>query len=132
MFGRILLFMIGLAFAPYGLMCLFDPLSAAEITGMQLHNRGALTEVAAMYGGLQFGLGALFIFCALRADFARMGLFVLVVVLGSLALGRIFGLMVYGGSAYNWSVLIFEALSGGLGILALRVLSRRSETSDAR
>lgn len=59
MYGRVLLFAIGMAFASYGLMCLFDPLRVAEITGIQLPNASALAEVVAMYGGLQFGLGVL-------------------------------------------------------------------------
>ncbi|MFP6641526.1 MAG: DUF4345 family protein [Myxococcota bacterium] len=130
MFGRILLFLVGIAFAPYGLMCLMDPQAVAEYTGMQLPNASALVEVVAMYGGLQFGLGALFIFWALRVEHLRTGLFVLVVTLGCLALGRAVGLLVHGTSVYNLAALAFESLSSVLGIVALRLAHGTAKASD--
>ena len=131
MFGRIVLFLVGVAFAPYGLMCLIDPQVVAEYSGLQLPNASALVEVAAMYGGLQFGLGVLFIFSALRREYLRPGLFVLVVTLGCLALGRTFGLLVHGTSAYNLGALVFESLSSVLAVVALRLHPGATEAADA-
>ena len=46
----------------------------------------------------------------------------MVVTLGSLALGRGFGLVVYGLSTYNLAAFAFETVASILGILSLRQL----------
>ena len=119
-FGRILLALVGIAFAPYGFFCLVSPQSVAEFTGMVLPNASALTEVRAMYGGVQLGLGLLFIGFALRKRSVETGLVVLIVLLGSLALARAFGLVNDGFSSYNVFGFVFESVSTILGIVALR------------
>ena len=118
--GRIFLALMGIAFAPYGLFCLVSPQSVAGLTGMVLPNATALTEVRAMYGGLQVGLGLLFIDFAIRKRFVETGLVVLVVMLGSLALARGFGLFIDGFSSYNAFAFGFESVSAILGMVALR------------
>lgn len=129
--GRIVLFLVGIAFGLYGLMCLLDPQAVANYSGLELPNASARVEVVAMYGGLQFGLGVLFTLGAFRTSFFRTGLFVLIVTLGCLALGRAFGLWVYGASAYNVSALVFESISAGLAVLALRLHTRNLKVSNA-
>ena len=129
-FGRILLALVGIAFAPYGFFCLVSPQSVAEFTGMLLPNASALTEVRAMYGGLQLGLGLLFVGFAIRKRSVETGLVVLIVLLGSLALARAFGLFNDGFSNYNVFGFVFESVSTILGIVALRQC-RQEERFDA-
>ena len=57
---RALLIASGVLFGLYGLACLFSPSIVAGYTGIRLPDASAMTEVAAMYGGLQAGLGVLF------------------------------------------------------------------------
>lgn len=122
--GRILLIAVGLAFTPYGLLCLVDPELPAGYAGMALPDASARTEVAAMYGGLQIGLGLLFIALALRKQTVTIGLAVLMSVMGSLALGRLYGLFAFGFSTYNFLAFLFEILSAVLAVVVLKRSSR--------
>jgi hypothetical protein len=123
--GRILLAFTGLAFGSYGLACLAQPSLVADATGIALASPSGTTEVVAMYGGLQFGLGVLFSFAAWRSEHERAGLMILVLLLGSLAVARAIGLGLHGHTVYNFWTVIYEGVSAGLGLLALR-LSRES------
>lgn len=119
-FGRIWLGFNGLIFFLYGLACLFAPNLPAGYAGMELPTASARNEVAAMYGGLQAGLGALLLWSAVQVDRIRVGLLVLVVLLGSLALGRLVGLVFAGPTSYNVAALVYELSAAGLGYLAWR------------
>jgi hypothetical protein len=120
-FGRIVLGITGLAFAGYGLVCLFVPTLVADYSGMLLPDASALTEVVAMYGGLQTGMGALFLFAALRPAHLREGLFVLTVLVGSLAFARSMGLMAHGATPYNLGAVVYELTTTALAVIALRM-----------
>ena len=87
---------------------------------MILPGVSGLTEVVAMYGGLQLGIGVLFLFAGLRAERVRGGLAVMVVLIGSLALARTFGLLVHGNSPYNLAVLVYESVSALLAFILMR------------
>lgn len=128
--GRILLVAVGLAFTPYGFLCLLSPESVADYTGMTLPNASAKTEVVGMYGGLQIGLGLFFFYLASRKKTVATGLTILIVILGSLALGRAYGLIAYGFSTYNLMALIFEGVSTSLAFVALRDAGREA-SADA-
>ena len=129
--ARILLVAVGLAFTPYGVLSLISPQSVANYTGMTLPNPSALTEVAGMYGGLQIGLGLFFFFLASRKSTVPTGLTILMVLLGSLALGRAYGLFAYGFSTYNFMALIFEGVSTSLAFMALRLIGREAKADAA-
>ena len=118
--GRIILALVGIACALYGFFCLVSPQSVAGFTGMVLSDPSAVTEVRAMYGGLQLGLGLLFIGFALRKGSVQTGLLILIVLMGSLALARLFGLISDGFSSYNLLGFVFESVSTILSVVALR------------
>ncbi len=117
---RALLIASGVLFGLYGLACLFSPSIVAGYTGIRLPDASAATEVAAMYGGLQAGLGVLFAFCGSRSAWVQPGLLVMVVLIGSLALGRTVGLLVHGLSDYNLAALAYESVTALLAVVALR------------
>lgn len=119
-FARLLLVANGAAFALYGLACLASPGLVAEYAGMELPGPSALAEVAAMYGGLQAGVGLLFLYCAFRPQRVPQGLGLMVVLIGALALARTIGLLMHGPSAYNLSALAYESVTVALAFLALR------------
>jgi hypothetical protein len=126
--ARILLFGNGAVFLLYGLACVFSPNRVAEYSAMELSNASALTEVVAMYGGLQAGIGVLFLYNGFRPARVPAGLSVMVLLLGSLALGRTFGLLIYGMSQYNILALVYESLSALLAFVAMRRIgARRAE-----
>ena len=119
-FARILLVANGAAFTLYGLACIFSPGIVGEYSGMVLPNPGSLAEVVAMYGGLQAGVGALFLLSAFRPARTVDGLRLMVVLLGCLALGRTIGLLSYGYSAYNVGALVYESLAALLAFSAIQ------------
>jgi hypothetical protein len=88
---------------------------------MELPNASALTEVVAMYGGLQIGVGGLFLYAATRSEYLRLGLFVLAGLIGSLAIARSIGLLVHGASGYNLGALGYEMTTSLLALLAIKL-----------
>ena len=128
LFARIVLVVTGLAFAIYGFFCLVSPSLVAEYSGIELPTVSAITEVVAMYGGLQLGVGLLFIVCAAHPTRLTIGLVVMVAVVGSLAMGRSIGLLVHGSSSYNLGALAYEGTTTLLGLLALK-LHRAAQAS---
>ena len=129
--SRVVLVVTGVVFAGYGIMCLLLPSTIAEYTGIALPGVSATVEVVAMYGGLQTGFGLLCLYCALRSEFATPGLIAVLVFVGSLALGRSFGLLVHGSSSYNLGVLAYEATTSVLAALAFARTRRNLAASCA-
>ena len=123
LFARILLGANGATFALYGLVCVFSPEIVGKSAGMELPSPGSLTEVVAMYGGLQAGIGLVFLSAALRPVRVEDGLRLMVVLLGSLALARTVGLLAYGFSAYNVGALVYESLAALAAFVAIKWLS---------
>ena len=127
-FSRIILAFTGCIFAVYGLMCLVDPATPAGYAGMELAQASASTEVIAMYGGLQIGLGALLVAWAWRPHLVVPALVVTLFCVGGLALGRASGLMRNGVDAYNLGVDI--PLRTG-GTVRVELPANRNETNNA-
>jgi hypothetical protein len=120
-FSRILLAFTGLMFAVYGLVCLVNPGLPAGYAGMELPGISASTEVVAMYGGLQTGLGLLFITWAWRPHLVVPALTVLLFSVGGLALARVTGLVRSGVDPYNLGAVGYEATTAILAAVALRL-----------
>jgi hypothetical protein len=126
LFARIVLGLTAIMFGGHGAMCLLNPETIATESGIGLPSPGAATEVRAMYGGLEFALGAYFAASASRAQWAHNGIIVLVVAFSGLALARGAGLLMQAGAdAYNVRAVVYEGMSAVLGLVAL-VLLRRS------
>ena len=94
MLGKAVLGISTLIFVGYGLVSLVSPAIPAGLAGLVLSNGDAYTEIGAMYGGLQIGVG---LFCAmalLKPEFYRAGLMLLVLAIGTLALARLVSLLI--------------------------------------
>ena len=122
MLGKIVLWISALAFIPYGLVCLFSPETPVNFAGLQIVSGDGYAEIGAMYGGLQTGFGIFCLLGALRQDLYRPVLLSLVVVIGGLALGRIYSTLTgdeaVGG--YTWGATIYEAVTAILAAVAYR------------
>ena len=129
--ARILLGLSGLLFAGYGFACLIWPGLPAGYAGIELPGASGATEIVAMYGGLQLAMGILFLRAALDPAYVMLGLIVLVTLVGGLALGRTFGLMVHGPSEYNIGAVVYEASTTILGIVSIRLIARSAEAAPA-
>lgn len=120
---RILLLVLGAAFLPYGLFCFVSPSFLGEAAGVTTASPTGMTEVRAMYGGLQAAFGAFLFATARDARLTPGGLAAAAFVMSGLALGRGLGLALDGGlSGYTGGALAFEA---GSAAIALTLLGRQ-------
>lgn len=118
-FARFVVIVTGLIFTSYGIACLIDPSLPAGYMGVKLGNAGGRVEFMAMYGGLQAGFGLLLLYMGWQTPLVAAGLKLVIVIIGSLAVSRITGLIIYGTDDYNIGAVIFESTTTVLAILAL-------------
>lgn len=120
--GKVILWVSAFAFTSYGLMCLFDPTVVATFAGLEIASGDGFAELGAMYGGLQTGYGMFCMLGALRNDLYRPALLSLVLLLGGLALARLYSTITGTESvgAYTWGAMVFEFATAILAVVALR------------
>ena len=119
LFSRILLGLTGIAFAGYGVYCAYDLTSIVDLTGIEFRTPSGAVEARAMYGGLQTGLGLLFLNSAANTRMTPYGLVAMVFVLGGLVAGRALGISLDGQDEYNQGALIYEGISAVLAVVAI-------------
>ena len=126
LFARILLALQALALVGLGLAYFIRPHEMTNLSGMLLMAPAAITDVRAYYGGLQIGLGVFLLLAMSRLELARAALMLLVMIYAALALSRVGGLWLDGGTeqTFNLTALLIEAVSLVLAFLALRGVSR--------
>lgn len=110
------LFGIGFIVAPRSLSLL--------ITGAAPGTSSAVIDMRATYGGMAFGAGLFFGFCARHPTLLRAGLLASLLALSGIAGGRLFGIFV-DGSPNGWMFLLLaaELLFVVLMAVALKQLS---------
>jgi hypothetical protein len=122
MLGKIVLWFSAFVFIAYGLACLISPPLPAGLAGLELASADALPEIGAMYGGLQTGFGFFCLLGAVKAEFYRPALAMLVVCIGGLALARCF--WAFNAAAdvggYTWGAMAYEYTTAILAAIALR------------
>jgi cation transport ATPase len=129
---RVLLIINGLAFAGYGVASMLRPGIPATFSKITLDNPIAFTEVTAMYGGLQAGLGIVFLASAFRTHTLQTGLLVMIAAMGGLAVARAYGIALYGIDWYNGAACAYEAGSVVVAIVALTRSSESGSVSQTR
>lgn len=117
---RIFLGFSTLVWLPYGLFCFVQPSFLNEAAGVLAGSATGTTELRAMYGGLQAGIGLLCLSALLRPAMVRPALLTLAFLTGGLFLSRLTGLLLFDGglSGYTVGGLLFESVSAG-GSIAL-------------
>lgn len=120
MLGKIVLWVSAIMFIAYGLACLVSPAIPTDYAGLAMTTGDAFAEIGAMYGGLQTGFGVFCLLGALRQEFQRPALMALFLMVGSLALARLFstvtsvdavGSYTYGAMAYEFTTAILAAVA---------------------
>jgi len=123
--ARFVLLFTAVSFIGYGLACLFMPNMVGTLSGLGLQMVSGRTEIHAMYGGLQTGLGLFFLLCGLHREWVRPGIVAIVLIMGGLALGRSYGISVQGSpGSYNLGAASYEALTALFGLISLRLLGK--------
>jgi len=119
--ARVFLGFVAVLFVPYGIYCFFVPGSLAEAAGVASTTATGATELRAMYGGLQTGLGLLAALALVRADLVRPALLAVAFAGGGLFIARITGsALEYGWSQYTGIALALEASLLVVSVLLLR------------
>ncbi|MBL0952262.1 MAG: DUF4345 domain-containing protein [Pseudomonas sp.] len=128
LFARIVLLIQIAALALLGLAYFIRPEEMASFSGALLMGNAAVTEVRAYYGGLQLGLATYLAMALLRLDLLRPALILLVSLYSVLALARLAGLWLDGGTqqTFNLYALLLEAVSAALAWWALRGIQRET------
>lgn len=121
---RVFLAANALLWIGYGLYCLARPGFLAEAAGVAGTTPTGSTELRAMYGGLQAGIGGLALSALLRPALVRTALIALAFLAAGLFSGRITGVLMDGGlSAYTAAALVLEST---LTVLSVALLRQRS------
>jgi hypothetical protein len=91
--SRIALITAASGFAGFGVACLIRPKSMLARVDVRARSARGTTELRAMYGGFELGLGAFFGVAALKPQWSRPALLVQALGLGGLAASRLAGIL---------------------------------------
>lgn len=109
---------------PYGIYCAFTPGFLEGAAGLAASSSTGMTEIRAMYGGLQAGIGLLCLAALFRPDWMKSAILMLCFLTGGLALTRAFGLAIDGdASGYTLGALAFESVNATAAIWLTRSLA---------
>lgn len=99
--ARIILYIFGAGFVAFGLMGLLLPESLVALIDIELNSVQARTEITAMYGGMQIGIGAFLLMAALNETWIRPAMAAVICMCLGLASARLLGIQLEGG-AFPW------------------------------
>jgi len=117
---RVFLGLSALLWLPYGLYCFFVPGSLADAAGVASQTPTGVTELRAMYGGLEAALGALCALALLRPGLVRPALVALGFLAAGLATARLAGVALDGGlSSYTAMALGLEVPTAAVACVLL-------------
>jgi hypothetical protein len=119
--ARIFLATMAIVWLPYGLYCFLDPGALRALAGVAASTPTGLTELRAMYGGLQSAIGALALLATVRPSLERPAIVMLAALLPGLAAARLLGVVLDGSwSSYTALGLGFEIGGSSCAIALLR------------
>ena len=107
------------AFGGFGLAFSLFPTGMAALVDVTATSGSARADVAATYGGLEMGVAAFLALC-LRRGAVRLGLEAAALAFLGLGGVRLVHLLLGGGSALVWGLVVAEALGAGLAVWGAR------------
>lgn len=116
--ARLFLICVGIAYIGLGIWCAASPESTSNAVGFELKPGSGQSEFLTVYGGLEVGLGLVFLWPLFRPDEVRFPLAVCVVVHASLVGFRTLGFFLYSDvgsttwilAAIEWSIFVSSAV----------------------
>jgi hypothetical protein len=118
-------------FTGFGIACLIRPKSMLARVDVRARSARGRTELRAMYGGMEVGLGAFFAAAAFRPEWSRPALWAQMLGLGGLAASRLAGILHDRPRGLLMPALFAaEATATVLGAVAL-VMERRRDAQLA-
>lgn len=103
-FRKIVLLVTALFFVGFGLAFLFQPFSMMEMIGISLNNSTASSDIRAVYGGLEIGVGLSLLYFLCKD--IQAGLILGAFALAGFACGRLVGI-VLDGSPSTMTLVLF-------------------------
>ena len=122
--ARIFLTIIGLLYLALALWCAAQPEKTSNSVGFELRPGSGQSEFLTVYGGLQFGLGILFLWPSIRPGESWFPLVACVVVHGGLVLFRMLSFLLYSG--ISTTTMIFAGIEWTVFILSAVLVARHS------
>ncbi len=114
---RFVLWALAVVFVAFGVVALIDPSAMTGPAGLDASAPGATTEVRALYGGLQIGLGVLLIWSVLDPSRWASGLLAYGLLLGAVGDCRFIGLLLEGHwTGFHLFALGFEWITAVLAL----------------
>jgi Domain of unknown function (DUF4345) len=124
---RIALITAASGFAGFGTACLIRPKNMLDRVDVRARSARGTTELRAMYGGLELGLGAFFAAAAAKKEWSRPALLAQTLGLGALAASRLAGILRDHPRGQLMKVL-FAAESAAAVLGAVALATRREQT----
>ncbi len=129
--ARFVLWTLAVVFIGFGVVALIQPSAMTGPPGLDASAPGAVTEVRALYGGLQIGLGAFLIWAALDPSRWPLALLAYGFVIGAVGDCRFIGLLIDGNwTGFHLFALGFEWVTAGIALLLWWRLRRPAEGPD--
>ena len=125
MWATLFLYVTAIAWAGYGIYCFLQPQILGSLAGLAATNVTGATELRAMYGGAQFGIGLMTLFGARELRLQRPTLLGLACIYGGLGISRaIAALLGHDVSVYTLGAATFEITSLLICVALLRRIER--------
>lgn len=126
-FARVVLWLDALAFLGFGVAFLVAPVAMAAFVELGAESPIARVEVRAMYGGLELGIGAFLLACALRPSWTMPGLVAGTSMFAGLGGVRLLSALATGSLTSMFAGFVaFELGSAAMTGLALKLQSARA------
>ena len=129
-FGRVVVVGSALPFLGIGSAFLIAPDAMGKVVDLGLGSVTSQSDVRAVHGGLQLGVGALLLCAGLSRDWLRAGLALQLATFCGLALGRLVSLLADGApSPFGFALGSAELVGLAAGAAAWRVQERMPRNS---
>lgn len=117
MFAKVVLGITGVLYLALGIFCAVLPGKASETVHLTREGAGGNSEFFTVYGGLEFGMGLIFLLPVIFPNDLRAGLWSCLLIHASLVAFRTISLMLYAGAFSQtrslvigeWVVLLLTA-----------------------
>lgn len=120
--SQVVLALAALVFFMIGRKYILDPVGAATSSGFALASSLGVTNMRAGVGGFALGCGIVAALCVPVARRAKIGLWFLITVLGTVFVVRVFGVLNDGTAVQSRPILTAEAVLVSLAAMALILL----------
>lgn len=119
MFARVLLWIDALVFMGLGVWLCVDPVESLRGVHVTASAPAGVTELRAMYGGLELGVGLFLAMTAMRPRWRDAGLWLGLLSIGGLGVVRTLSALLAASSPMLWSFVALELTTTALHAVAI-------------